>query len=206
MNQEERQTELNCFLREIRELVDIYPRLTHSWRFAVSTVWAMRHYYAAHAAQPPPPQGFDENEYVQDTKTNIDVLLANKDVSQDWVRGFWFNAAIMRLDALWERCFKVFFPADCRLDGPCLYALIQARRATPSSARYEDSNFGKVRTIVNQLKHETCGAAPGIRENQDLPMNMVKDLLAVIRDRTLKTSLESLGKGPVQAGRQKRQP
>lgn len=83
MNQEERNTELNCFLREIQDLVDSYPRLTHSWRFAASAVWAMRHYYAAHAAHQPARGGFDENKYVQDTKTNIDALLTSKDLSPD---------------------------------------------------------------------------------------------------------------------------
>jgi hypothetical protein len=204
VKKKERNAELNCFLREIRDLVDIYPRLTHSWRFAVSAVWAMRHYYAAHTLQPPPSQGFDESNYVQDTKTNIDALLASTYLSPDWLRGFWFNATIMRLDALWERCFKVFAPPDCEIDGPCLYELVQARRATPSSARYKASNFGKVRRIVNKLKHETYGPAPEIREDQDLPINMLKDLIEVIKDTTLKTSLESLGKGPVQAGRKTR--
>lgn len=154
----------------------------------------MRHYYNADAAQP--PQDFPEDEYVQDTKTNIDALLKNKDFSQDWMRGFWFNAAIMRLDALWERCFKVFVPDD-DFNGPCLYALVQAHRATPSSDEYKVSSFGKVRKIVNSLKHKTGGATPKIREDRDLPMNMLRDLLAVIRDGALKTSLESLGKGPV---------
>jgi len=35
-------------------------------------------------------------------------------------------------------------------------------------------------------------------------MNMLKDLFEVITDSALKTSLESLGKGAVQAGRRKR--
>jgi len=204
VNQEERNTELNCFLREIRELVDIYPRLTHSWRFAASAVWAMRHYYAAHAAQS--PQGFDEDEYLLDTKTNIDALLASKDVSQDWLRGFWFNAFIMRLDALWERCFKCFVPPDIGPDGACLYALVQAHRATPSGDQYKDSSFRKVREIVNQLKHRPKGANQEIREDLDLPIKMLRDLLAVMRDKALQTSLESLGKGPVQAGPQRRKP
>jgi hypothetical protein len=204
VNQEERNTELNCFLRKIREMVDIYPRLTHSWRFAASAVWAMRHYYATHAAQPPPQQRFDEDKFVQDTKTNIDALLENKDFSQDWMRGFWFNAAIMRLDALWERCFKLFVSPDYEYDGPCLYALVQTHRATPSSDEYKDSTFGRVRKIVNSLKHRTGGAKPKIREDRDLPMNMLRDLLAVISDRDLKKMLESLGKGPVLTGSLKR--
>jgi len=157
----------------------------------------MRHYYATHAAQPPIPQGLDEDKYVQDTKTNIDAVLENKDFSQDWMRGFWFNAAIMRLDALWERCFKLFVSSDYDYDGPCLYELVQAHRATPSIDEYKDSSFGQVRKIVNSLKHRTGGAKPKIREDLDLPMNMLRDLLAVIRDSALKTRLESQGKGPV---------
>lgn len=204
MNQEESNTELNCFLREIRVLVNIYPKLTHSWRFAASAVWAMRQYYLIPAAQLLPPQGFNEDRYVQETKTDIDALLVNRDLSQDWMRGFWFNAAIMRLDALWERCFKLFVSPDYDYDGPCLYALVQAQRATPSSEEYKYSSFGQVRKIVNSLKHKTGGAKPEIREDRDLPMNMLRDLLAVIRDRSLKATLDSLDKKPVLTGSLKR--
>jgi hypothetical protein len=151
-----------------------------------------------------PPQNIPEDDYVEDTKTNINALMKNKAISQDWERGFWFNAAIMRLDALWERLFKLFIPVGVDCNGPSLYVLVQERRATPSSHTYEDSSFGKVRQIVNQLKHELGGASPIIRENRELPMQMTKDLLAVIKDRALRTSVESQGKGRVLAGRAKR--
>ena len=189
---------LKHFLREIRGLLDDYPRLTHTWRFMASAVWAIGHYYAADAVQP--PRDIAEDAYVEDTKTNIAALIEDKAVSQDWERGFWFNSAIMRLDALWERLFKLFVPQGVNCNGPSLYALVQARMATRCTHTYEDSSFGRVRQIVNQLKHETGGAHPNIRENRELPMRTVEDLLVVIRDKALSASLKSIGKGPVLTG------
>jgi hypothetical protein len=111
----------------------------------------------------------------------------------------------MRLDALWERLLKLFVPQAVNRNGPYLYARVQALRATPSSHSYDDSSFGRVRQIVNQLKHETGGAHPKIRENRELPMRTLEDLLAVIRDKALSKSLESIGKGTVLTGPAKKQ-
>jgi hypothetical protein len=203
MDQGERSAQLKGLLQDVRALVDKYEGLTHSWRFATSALWAMQNYYTANALEPA-PSTVSEATYVQDTKQNLDALIVGKPFSKDWERGFWFNAAIMRLDALWERFFKLFIPSGVNCDGPCLYHLVQARRAIHEIDKYENSSFGKVRKIVNQLKHEPGGAHPSIRENHELPVEMFEDLLVVIRDPALAASLESAGKGPVVVGRAKR--
>jgi hypothetical protein len=198
MNQRERTKILKQFLREIRRLAVKYPRLTHTWRFATSAVWAMGKYYEADVVQPPPKT--PEDAYIVDTKMNLDALIANKSLSQDWDRGFWFNATIMRLDAIWERLFKFFLPPGIKCDGPSLYILIQERRARPVTITYQDSSFGRVRKIVNQLKHEPGGAKSQIRESRELPMEMFNDLLDVIQDRAFIPILRSKGKGSVMGG------
>jgi hypothetical protein len=202
MNQKGHADVLNRFLQEIRELIDEYPRLTHTWRFAASAVWAMGRYYAADKVYR--PTSIHEDAYVEDTKTNIDALIENNRLSEDWERGFWFNAAIMRLDALWERLFKLYVPSGVDCNGPSLYALVQARRETPSTEKYDVSTFGRIRQIVNQLKHDAGGAHPSIREDRELPVQMMEDLLAIIRDKTLSASLKPLGTGQVLTGRAKR--
>lgn len=202
MNQKERADVRRRLLRKIRRLVDGYPGLTHTWRFAASAVWALGHYDAAHALQP--PRNTPEDAYIEDTKSNLDALIANRNLSEDWERGFWFNSTIMRLDALWERLFKLFIPLGVKCDGPSLYVLVQERRNKPSTTTYQDSSFGRVRQIVNQLKHEPGGANPKIRENRELPIQMLTDLLEIVGDRGFSPILRSMGKSPVMAGRVKR--
>ena len=202
MQQAQRQATLKEVLGEIDSLVDRYPSLIHTWRFAVSAVWALGQYYAADAECP--PRTIPEQDFVQDTRENIRDLLGKAVVSRDWERGFWFNAAIMRLDALWERVFKLFLPAGVDCSGPSLYLLVEDRRATPSHLEYSNSSFGKIRQIVNQLKHEPGGAHPNIRESRELPIQAIRDLLAVLNDSGLQRSLVPMRHGPVLAGRRKR--
>lgn len=202
MQQTQRQAALKHLLREIDSLVDRYPRLIHTWRFAASAVWALDRYYAADAERP--PRVIPEQDFVRDTKENIKGLLGNGVVSRDWERGFWFNAAIMRLDALWERVFKLFLPDGVDCSGPSLYFLVEDRRSTPSRLEYKNSSFGQIRQIVNQLKHEPGGAHPNIRENRELPIQAIGDLLAVLKDSGLQRILVPMLQGPVLAGRRKR--
>ncbi|MBI2749402.1 MAG: hypothetical protein HYX43_08730 [Burkholderiales bacterium] len=195
----ERSPVLLSFLTELRLLVEQYPRLTHTWRFATSAVWAIDHYHAAYAAHPP-TKAISEESFVKDTLENIDALASHNPVSLDWERGFWFNAAIMRLDALWERVFKLFLPPGVDRRGPSLYKLIQARSAT-LRLPYERSSFGQVRKIVNQLKHEPGGAGSSIREQLDLPVQLLKDFLGLINEPAFRAELARQGKGSVTHGK-----
>lgn len=202
MQQKDRSAELKQLLQKIDALVDKYPRLIHSWRFAVGAMWALGHYYAADAQRP--GNSISEEEYIPDTKTAIKALADDKPMSEDWERGFWFNAAIMRIDAFWERIFTMCLPAGVDVNGPSLYLLVQDRKAVPSNLAYSASSFGRVRKIVNQLKHEPGGAHPTIREDRDLPMQAMQDVLAVLDDTAIQRILQPMHQGPVLAGRRSR--
>ena len=201
MNQAQRQTIFVELLSEVEALVNRYPRLVHTWRFATSAVWALDHYYAAHAQAK--SGTIREDNYVRDTKDNIGKLVQRQAVSLDWERGFWYNAAIMRFDALWERIFKLFLPPGVKFGGPRLYLFVEERRATQDRPKYEESSFGRIRQIVNQLKHEPGGAKPDIREIPELPLQVMRDLLAVLKDPHLQVDLVPFKQGHVLAGRSK---
>lgn len=196
--------ELTSLLRTIRQLVDGHPGLVHTWRLASSAVWTMGEYYALEE-QSPRRTEIDEAVYVEDTKLNIETVLGEGQFSQDWQRGFWFNATIMRLDALWERVFKVLEPrAPFKCPGRRLYALVQARRGRTDAEPYEGSHFQRVRRLVNELKHEPGGSHPDVREDSSLPMAMFQELLVFINDPVFTADLAAAGRGPVLAGRRKR--
>ncbi|MEK6549315.1 MAG: hypothetical protein AABZ51_04350 [Nitrospirota bacterium] len=202
MRQKDCSVELKQLLYKIDDLVDRYPRLIHTWRFAVSAVWALGHYSAAAAQRS--GNSISEEEYIPDTKAAIKALVDDKPMSEDWERGFWFNAAIMRIDAFWERIFTLCLPAGVDVNGPSLYLLVQDRRAVPSNLAYSASSFGRVRKIVNQLKHEPGGAHPTIREDRDLPLQAMQDVLAVLDDMAIQRILQPMQQGPVLAGRRSR--
>src|SRR4051794_5834480 len=86
MDQEERSAQLKGLLQDVRALVDKHEDLTHIWRFATSALWAMQNYYTAYALEPP-PSTVPEATYVQDTKQNLDALIAGRPFSKDWERG-----------------------------------------------------------------------------------------------------------------------
>jgi len=151
----QRSAQLTQFLRELRDYSVHYPALTHTWRFGASAVWAMRRYYALLAVAPPSTSIIEE-AYVEDTHRNIDALIVGDEPTRDGERGFWYNAIIMRIDALWERLFKLALPNGVECSGPSLYALIQAR-LNVLQEEYGDSILANARRAVNQLKHGPGG-------------------------------------------------
>lgn len=192
---------LTAYLKDIRKLVSDYPALTHTWRFATSAVLAAGSYYAADEKHPPKANR-NEDSFIEDTIENIDAVLAGNGVSLDWVRGFWFNAAVMRLDSLWERLFKLFVPPEVDCNGPSLYRLVQARSSC-LVLPYQASSFGLVREVVNKLKHEPGGAEVDNRESRDLPLKALADFLAVTKEPVFENDLTALGKSVI-AGKRKR--
>jgi hypothetical protein len=164
---------INECLPKLRELVGIRPDLIHAWRFAVSAVWALENYYRLREL----PESADRpDDYLADTLENIGRLERLDGFTTHWERGFWYNAAIMRLDALWERLFKAMGPTTNDL----LYQRVKAvcPEALPDS--WEQSSFFRIREVVNSLKHEPTGADAAIREQQQLPFEMLRDLLKVV--------------------------
>ena len=171
------QDSVTRLIADVRGIAEAHPHLIHTWRFAASALWAMRQYYTTRLDD---STHFDDSSYVIDTFNNLEALRDDKPLSPNWMRGFWFNAAIMRLDGLWERCFKVIVTnAADRRNGPTLYR--KCCQALEIPGDYRQSPYCKVRRIVNQLKHVEHGASADNREHPDLPIELLNALLVVIR-------------------------
>lgn len=119
----DRTDRLRRILETLQKILDSYPALIHSWRFAAGSVYALRNYYVA-MERAPQPRG-NESDYIPKTRLLITALLENQPPDSDWERGFWFNSAIMRIDALWERIFRLLLPVGVDCNGPSLYRIVQ---------------------------------------------------------------------------------
>lgn len=201
MIQNNRANRLRRILEDLRKIQKKYPDLIHSWRFAVASVYALHHYYAA--AERAPQRRGNESKYVAKTQALITALLENQPPDSDWERGLWFNSAIMRLDAFWERIFKLLLPVGVDCKGPTLYLLVQQSLKKPMTISYKESSFGKIRAKVNQLKHEPGGVSPDAREDPDLPLQALEDMLHVLRDEMARKKLRTFKSGRVLAGRRR---
>ena len=206
--------DLSGSLQIIKKCLADFPELVHCWRFLTGVVYALEQYYQLCKYQPSTVQISDEREYVAQTDNVLTSILNSQIPSVSWLRGLYYNAALMRLDAAYERFFKSYLEGKynekencslCRrsqIDGPLLYGKIRKEFGSLfPEMKCEDSNFGKVRRAVNSLKHFVGGADLTEREQPDVMYRALIDLVAFLSDpRVIKELKKFSGKGII-AGR-----
>ena len=153
--------------------MDRAPDHFHLWRFLAGALYAYSRYCAAGTEVGERTDAF----YRAEARTVLEALRHNVDPPGTWQRGFFYNAAIMRLDAAWERSLQILLNQS-RGKGPALYEALQSQ--VESLPPYEESAFRAVRREVNALKHQPKGAPEGLRENPMAIKNGITVLLARI--------------------------
>ena len=189
-----------------------FPALLHCWRFLVGVVYALNQY--TKIANSCPFTTLSDDEYVQETDNVLTSISKNTPPAENWLRGFFYNAALMRLDAAYERFFKAYLDGKCNLnlectacdknkiDGPYLYAEIRKEFSSLfSEKKFEDSNFGKVRHEVNSLKHYIGGANLTEREQPEILRQALDELIAFLKDPTVRKDLTMFSGGYPITGR-----
>jgi len=171
-----------------KRLSDV-PELVHEWRFLSGVVYALDKYnqISDHSQA---KNSVDKKAYIGETEDVISSILKKQEPPVGWLRGFYYNAALMRLDATYERFFKAYLDGkyneheECpkskksKLDGPVMYEKIRKEFSSLfQEEKYEDSNFHKVRTTVNNLKHDIGGADPMKREQPEVLHRALTELL-----------------------------
>lgn len=176
------------------DLVAAVPELIHLWRFLCGAAYAVIEY--ERLAQI--PAGIRaEDDYVHETMALLRTLPIGGVLPAAWLRGFYYNAAVMRADASWERSLKALLNDHSKNDGPALYR--RARNDLPSlfSAPYRDSSFAKVRHEVNALKHRLGGVPPLNREQPEVVISALQELFGLLTNQQALSCLRNLyfGKG-----------
>ena len=195
MQSKENHPALSNLVQSIKKSFSDIPGLVHSWRFLAGVVYALEQYYQI-ADHYPPTMITDEKEYIRETDDVLAHILEKYYENRNWARGFYYNAAVMRLDACYERIFKAYLgsfnneeESKClmcgrnKIDGPFLYKKISRDFSLLfSEKQYENSNFGKIRKEVNSLKHYEGGADLTEREQPELLHRALVELVAFITD------------------------
>lgn len=186
--------------QEIKNNLVDFRALLHCWRFLAGVVYALDQYNQI--ANVCPLATLSDDEYIQEADNVFASILTNKLPPENWLRGFYYNAALMRLDAAYERFFKAYLDGKCNLnlkctecdknktDGPYLYAEIRKEFSSLfPEKKFEDSNFWKVRHEVNSLKHYIGGANLAEREQPAILRQALDELVAFLNDPTVRKEL-----------------
>ncbi|MBM4350306.1 MAG: hypothetical protein FJ106_10540 [Deltaproteobacteria bacterium] len=195
---------LDELLDQSAELAQELPGLIHTWRFAVGAIYAL--YQSYHLAQVIPQRDRREVEYVADTFEVIEAIRANATPPEDWMRGFYYNAAVMRVDVLYERLLRALLNDTSKTSGPDLYSRAHAQFPRQLPELYERSLFAGVREEVNSLKHDIGGAVPRLRERLTHLRNALEHWFTVISDEQVRSLLRDKygpDSGPVSGRRRK---
>jgi hypothetical protein len=116
--------------------------------------------------------------YAREALQVLDALRTAANPPANWLRGFFYNAAVMRLDAAWERSLRVVLQDKTKANGPALYNLL--RQSEPTIPQYDDSIFKRVRVEVNHLKHRDEGPPQETREQPEIVRQGLQQLLALL--------------------------
>jgi hypothetical protein len=193
MNSEENHPNLFEVVQSIKRSLSDVPELVHSWRFLAGVVYALNQYYQA-TDRFPTTKITDERKYIQETDDVLSHILEEEHPNGNWLRGFYYNAGVMRLDACYDRIFKAYLRSNLEeskcpscgkdmINGPSLYNKIRHDFSVLfSEKQFEKSNFGKVRHEVNSLKHYEGGADLGEREQPELLHKALTELVTFLRD------------------------
>jgi len=193
----ERMTEdIHEFLNSIKKLIDEVPALLHTWRFAVGAVYAMREYQRLFL-QSSPQISLSDEYYIKETITIIHEIRNNNRPAENWLRGFFYNAAVMRTDAFFERVFKAILNENANniIDGEKLYEKMKQKYPEHFQLCYQKSLFGQIRMEVNALKHVVGGAELTYRENLMVLFDALKELLKILQDDKILEELKANFRG-----------
>lgn len=180
MSSTENHTDLLDVVQSIKKSISDVPELVHSWRFLSGVVYALNQYYQV--TNHCPATKIDDGNIIQETDDVLSRISEKEQPSRNWLRGFYYNAGIMRLDACYERIFKAYLGREeNKINGPDLYENIRQDFSLLFPEEYKESNFGKIRHEVNSLKHFMGGADSAEREQPELLYRALTELVAFIK-------------------------
>ena len=171
------------------------PDLVHTWRFAAGAAFALLRRVEVGSSDE--ATSLEESAFLPRTATLLVKIRLGALVEPEWLAGFWYNAAIMRIDALYERLFRAMTQnSDPRARAMDLYT--QARDMFPDvlartiGLKYNTTLWKKVREEVNALKHFVAGADSSLRMNTERTLSALEHLLAFLAEPNPRERLVSL--------------
>ena len=157
------------------------PTHVHLGRFIAGVIYALQEY--DHLVAATPKQRQTDLFYSNELQQLLSGFQTSTPPPRNWLRGFFYNAAAMRLDAAWERSLRVILKDTTKKGNlSTLYNTLR-RSDEPTLAEFDKSSCKRVRDEVNDLKHRDQGPADDIREDSEILREGLKELLDLLRRR-----------------------
>ena len=193
----------NCLSR-VETLMREAPDLVHTWRFALGIVYALLQ--RVEAGRSDETRTLNENDFLPRTRDLLQQVRDDAAVEPEWLAGFWYNAAIMRTDALYERCFRALLQETEKANAAKLYGDLYGKFSTEMdqamASSYGMSLWRDIRCEVNSLKHFTFGADPFIRMKTERAILALEQLFSLLTSAQPQAKLELLYRtGSVHTGK-----
>ena|SRR5215471_9151118 len=162
----------------LSQFVDSDAAHVHLSRFIAGVMYALEEYERLATIVPKHKQ--TDSFYCNELKHLLSAIQDRKAPPPNWLRGFFYNAAVMRLDAAWERSLKIILKTK---KGNLRELYKKLRRRNPTLPEYDDSICKRVRKEVNDLKHQDKGPSEDTRENPAILREALKQLLDLLSPR-----------------------
>jgi len=149
----------------------------HLSRFIAGVIYALEEYERLTIIS---PKRLQTDQFFSEELQNLLNSIESTLPPPNWLRGFFYNAAIMRLDAVWERTLRIILIDDrFEVDGSDLYERVFVNQ------KYYGSIFHHMRTEVNHLKHRFGGLPNAVRENPTVLRDGLTELLSLVKQRLI---------------------
>jgi len=152
------------------------PKNIHLYRFIGGVLYALGEY--DHLATMETKQAQSDQFYSDELQS----LLKDSDSPPlNWLRGFFYNAAVLRLDAAWERSLRVLLDGTTKGDLRELYNKLRNKEQFLHLPEYDKAPCKLVREEVNDLKHQVAGPSEDMRERPEVVKDGLKQLLDLLQ-------------------------
>jgi hypothetical protein len=194
---------LHAAIVSIQKFIKVTPDLIHTWRFLIGAVYALQ-YRIQMGTSDESNSPSSHLDFVKPTETLLKKILTGGKINLKWRAGFWYNAAVMRIDACYERIFRVMLSEDSNnknlrnANAKELWNALQEKLKNEGFKNilpcgFQDSEWKKLRTEVNSLKHHYFGAPQAIRMKTERTLLALEELLRIINhDASRKLLLASI--------------
>lgn len=154
----------------------------HLYRFVWGVLYALEEY--ERLATIAPKQTQSDQSYSDEFKHLQKAFQDSVAPPPSWLRGFFYNAAVMRLDAAWERSLRVILnKTTMKGNLEELYKCLRTKE--PTLPEYEQAICKQVRAEVGFLKHQDTGPSEDMRERPEVVRDGLKQLVDLLHRKRL---------------------
>lgn len=194
----------SVLLKRLNGLSSECPGLTHTFNFIVGAVYSLHEARGLGHRDRVTYGDTDPSEHVHRLKEAIDAVAVGATPAPVWIAGFYYNAAIMRIDACYERFLKAMLeaagvkpekaPRDQSESDAMAGQLERTLSLDPPLAR---EHLTWARKEVNNLKHKLFGQEPSHALKRPEPSDLtnaiaaIDELLAAMERREIRPRLAS---------------